>query len=395
MKLARPALITALIFLPLFALAKLDVSAVSAIIIETETGKVLWEKDADTKRYPASTTKIMTALLMLENLTADELVTAPPDIEKVTESSMVLKPYEQVPAKDLMYAVMLRSANDGAHAAAVHIGGSLEGFAKMMNERAHRIGAVNTHFTNPHGLNDPYHLTTARDLAIIAREAMKHEVFREMAKAPNYTIRRSVNVQNRLMRSRNRYLARDPSADGIKTGYTRPAGFCYVGSATRDGYQVITVVLKSENWMDDHARMLDWAFENHEKRTIFQPNEPVADLKVVGGKESTVPVSVAQPVPWISAKNGMEPERQILSDEVIAPVEAGTKVGEMVVRDADGFEQRVDLVAQNAVELAPLLALRQSKWPKALMVVIGGALFLGAYVVRTRARRILDEEEGA
>jgi D-alanyl-D-alanine carboxypeptidase len=145
------------------------ITAESAIVIEASTGKVLFEKDADAKRYPASTTKIMTALLFLENVKPGEMITAPFDVEEVTGSSLHLKPYEQVPAEDVLYALLLRSANDAAYSVALHIGGSERRFAQMMTERAAAMGCTSTNFTNPHGLHDPQHYTTARDLAIIGR----------------------------------------------------------------------------------------------------------------------------------------------------------------------------------------------------------------------------------
>ena len=146
-----------------------DVSAKSAVAIVASSGKVLWSKNANASMYPASTTKIMTGLLLVEKCLPSDIITAPPDIETVKEATMHLKPGEKITAHDMLYALMLRSANDGAYATAIHISGSVSAFAKLMNERARQIGCTNTHFNNPNGLNDILHTTTAHDLALMAR----------------------------------------------------------------------------------------------------------------------------------------------------------------------------------------------------------------------------------
>ncbi len=148
-----------------------DVSAKSAIIIDAGSGKVLWSKNAESSMFPASTTKIMTALLLIEHCKMTDMITAPADIEKVKEASMHLKPGEQVSVHDMLYALMLRSANDGCYAVATHISGSVEEFSKLMNLRARQAGCTHTHFHNPNGLNDRDHTTTAHDLALMGRAA--------------------------------------------------------------------------------------------------------------------------------------------------------------------------------------------------------------------------------
>src|SRR5688572_28414556 len=155
------------------------VSALSAIIVDERTGKVLWSKNPDAPRYPASTTKIMTAMLLIELCRPNEFITAPADVEKVTEASLNLKPGEKISVKDMVYALMIRSANDGAYSVARHISGSVESFAELMNSRAFELGCTGTSLKNPHGLNNKDHVTTARDLAIMARAAMKYPEFRQ------------------------------------------------------------------------------------------------------------------------------------------------------------------------------------------------------------------------
>jgi D-alanyl-D-alanine carboxypeptidase (penicillin-binding protein 5/6) len=246
-----------------------ELSAKSAIVIDAVSGKILWAKDADALRYPASTTKIMTGMLLLEHCKADDIIVAPLDVTKVREASMHLKPGERVAAHDMLYALMLRSANDGCYAVARHISGSVEAFSKLMNWRAKEIGCTHTHFDNPNGLNDPIHYTTAHDLALMGREAMKYPAFRQAVRTYKYEIQRSSDSRDRLMVNHDKYLLKDPSADGIKTGYTVPAGHCFVGSCSRNGFHVITVVMKSDHWQLDHQALLHWAFGKFQLKDRF------------------------------------------------------------------------------------------------------------------------------
>ena len=356
-----------------------EVNAQSAIILDEVSGKVLWSKDPDTQRFPASTTKIMTALLLIERCLPDEVIVAPKDIEKIGGASLHLKPGERVTVKEMLHAIMLRSANDGCVAAAVHIAGSVEAFSKLMNDRARQIGCKNTRFNNPNGLNDDLHVTTARDLALIAREAMKYPVFRDIVKKRKYTISRSVNVKDVRLVSKNKYLDMDPTADGIKTGFTNPAGHCFVGSATRDGYRLITVVLKSEDWKKDHAALLDWGFGTHERALIAKAGQEVAKLEVEGARES-VPVTVPQDAYQVLAKKHAAnlvvqpfPDRNIE-----APIKQGQKMGVIRFSDEDGWEQTLPMVA--------LISVDRGTSPFTLFLLVGG-VGSGAYWLKKRTRR--------
>lgn len=380
----------ALLLLPAFA-AAMDIKAKSALIMDATTGKVLWSKDPDTPRYPASTTKIMTGLLLLENTSPSDMITAPADVEKVGESSMHLKPGEKVSARDMLYALMLRSANDGCYAVAVHVAGSVPNFSKMMNDRATMIGCKNTHFNNPNGLNDPHHTISARDLGLIAREAMKNPLFEEVVRTPKYVIERSLNQKDTHMVSRNKWLRKDSTADGIKTGYTRPAGHCYVGSATRDGYRVITVIMNSENWQKDHQQMLDWSFKNYERYTLAGREGEIARVPVTNGATPTVGLAAMQPVESILRRTtiarvgghkAVEPE---IGTTLKAPIKKGQVICQAVVRDAEGFEQKVDLVATEDVMLPPPAAAQVAS--SGGLYLLGGSLAACTLVARSRSRK--------
>jgi D-alanyl-D-alanine carboxypeptidase (penicillin-binding protein 5/6) len=282
----------------------LEVNAKSAIIMDEASGIVIWAKDPDTPRPPASTTKILTALLLIEHGLPADPVIAPPDVDKVKESSMNLKPGEKLSLNALAHGILLRSANDASYAAAVHVAGSEAAFCEMMNDRARAIGATSASFKNPHGLTAPGHRISARDLGKIGREAMKNAYFRQIVRTRVKEISRSINQKDLVMVNRNRYLRQDPTADGIKTGFTTPAGQCYVGSATRNGYRLITVILNSKGYRSDQKAMLDWAFANFEPYTFYREDEVVAELEYQGRR---VEARAASDVRAMRASNGMVP----------------------------------------------------------------------------------------
>lgn len=367
--------------------AAFDITAKRGVILDEATGKVLWQKDSDSPAFPASTTKIMTALLLIEHVGPEEIIVAPEDTEQVTGSSMHLRPGERVPARDLLSAILLRSANDGAHAIAVHLAGSDLEFAKLMNRRAAALGCTHTHFRNPHGLNDAEHTVSAHDLALIAREAMRYPAFREVVSRRAVTIARSMNLEDRVMVSRNKALRNDPTIDGIKTGYTVPAGHCFVGSATRNGRRVITVVLDSEDWQDDNRRMLDWAFAETELREVARLGTVLGRIPVLGGAQAQIAVAPERAVFQVAPKGTPHAPtvRLVPRADLRAPIRKGAVLGEAEFRDADGFAQRVPVVA--ASDLAPrpwLLATAASLGPFAPWMAVAG---VAGYAVRKRKAR--------
>ncbi len=371
-----------------------EISAKSAIIMDDSTGKVLWSKDADTPRFPASTTKIMTGLLLVEHCKPNDIIVSPADIETVKEASMHLKPGERIRAKDMLYGIMLRSANDGCYAVAIHIAGSVEKFAAMMNARAREIGCTHTHFHNPNGLNDSEHTISARDLALVARTAMQNSWFRDVVGTYRKKIDRSLNWHDTWMVNHNKSLRHDPTADGIKTGYTVPAGKCFVGSAIRNGYRLITVVLKSANWQDDNSRMMKWAFDHHQRMLVANKLEELTQTAIPGSSIAKTPVAPASRVDtlvWKSQRNAGPITAQspvfILKNGLTAPVFKGENVGTLTFTDLDGFALQVPAVAlADAPVSAGLLVRRNGSsvgiW--AFGVILGGS----ALLARRKRQRI-------
>jgi D-alanyl-D-alanine carboxypeptidase (penicillin-binding protein 5/6) len=229
----------------------LPLSAWGAILIDALSGQVLYESNADAPQYPASTTKIMTALLVVEEGDLDHEVVCDVDDSKVGESSLQLKPGDRFTRRQMLYGLMLKSANDVAHALGRDNAGSIESFAEKMTRRAKELGATNTHFVNPNGLHHPDHYTTPRDLANIARAAMQQPFFRQVVGTHEYNW--IVNGAVDPLRNHNHLLERFPGCTGVKTGYTNPSQQVLVSSATRGDHEVICVVMHDDKpgvWND-------------------------------------------------------------------------------------------------------------------------------------------------
>jgi D-alanyl-D-alanine carboxypeptidase (penicillin-binding protein 5/6) len=243
---------------PPLAPGELPLVARAAISLDLKTGNVLYEKNADALEYPASATKILTALLIIEAGKLDQQVTVQLEDTKVEPSALEIKPDETYTRKDLLYALLLKSANDVAMCLARDHSGSVAAFAEKMNQRAAELGAKETHFTNPHGLHNPHHFTTARDLATIARAAMQNPVFREIVATPEAMLQKAgVPVK---LRNHNKLLTMLAGCTGVKTGYTVPAQQVLVSSAVREDREVLSVVLHTNKpgiWEDSKLLLND------------------------------------------------------------------------------------------------------------------------------------------
>lgn len=267
------------------ASAVFGVSAESAILIDADSGNVLYSKNADRRMPMASTTKIMTALVALERGELDETVDVPDGAVGIEGSSIYLVAGEKLTLRQLLYAMMLESANDAAVAIAIAIGGSVDTFADMMNEKALSLGLEDTHFTNPHGLDDPEHYTTAHDLAIIASCAMKNDSFREIVSTHKTAIPQNNGESSRLLINHNKMLNLYDGAIGIKTGYTRKSGRCLVSAAERDGVRLIAVTLNAPDDWQDHSGMLDLGFDCYESVVLCKEGEFRYVQHVISGEK--------------------------------------------------------------------------------------------------------------
>jgi D-alanyl-D-alanine carboxypeptidase (penicillin-binding protein 5/6) len=230
----------------------LPLAAQSAALVDSYSGEFLYTKNPDAKQYPASSTKILTALIVIEAGNLDQLVTVAPEDTKVEPSSLNLKPGQQFTRRQLLFGMLLKSANDVAMCLARDNAGSVPAFAEKMDLRAAELGATNSHFVNPHGLHDPNHYTSAHDLVLIARAAMQQPLFRQIVSTIYYTWRTPTGEVDEL-RNHNRLLRHFAGCNGLKTGYTRAAQQVLVSSALRGGHEVISVVLHTDKpgiWVD-------------------------------------------------------------------------------------------------------------------------------------------------
>jgi D-alanyl-D-alanine carboxypeptidase (penicillin-binding protein 5/6) len=288
----------------------------------------------------------------------------------------------------MAHGLIIRSANDGSYTTALHISGSIAKFAELMNARAKEIGCRNSHFQNSNGLPDPEHYTTAYDLALIAREAMKNPLFREVARTRKYQITRSTNQEDTWLISKNKYLQWDPTTDGIKTGYTVAAGHCFVGTAVRKGYRTLTVILASKDWKTDYKALTDWAFANYSQEQVAPAGAVLARATVRGGSVQDIALQLASPV-FCACRNGQKPKIAIAIEPLetlVAPVAKGQAAGFAVVSDGLGWSFRAPLVAAGAVGRPNIIAqVSGGHWS---FFFLAGTLGASAYMIRRKARRM-------
>lgn len=364
------------------------------ILMDAVSGQVLYEKDADKPRPMASTTKIMTALLLVENLPETEIITASKIAANTKESSVHLKAGEKLTAKDLLRAILLRSANDGCVAAAERISGSEAKFADRMNQRARELGATHTHFVNPHGLHNIAHYTTPRDLALIARAAMLQSRIAEVVCLQKCVIARSSSSKDVSLRNHSHFLGKYFGADGIKTGWTIPAGKCYVGSVTRNGWRLISVTLKSKDYVADTKSLMDYGFGRFAPVTLLEANTVAGVCPVTNGTASEVVAVTQGRVQAIQKVGENSPiEKRVTLDPVSAPLNVGATIGRVEVFSGTKLLSTVPLISRDAVaQVSPTLLGRTTTksglWGRLglLSIIFGGCLVSFRYVKRNSKR---------
>jgi D-alanyl-D-alanine carboxypeptidase (penicillin-binding protein 5/6) len=247
-----------------------DLTARAAVLMDAATGKILYQKDADLRLPPASTTKVMTAILTLESeRKLGDSLTVSKSATRVPASKLYLRPGQRLTIEDLLYGILLASANDASMVLAEGIGGSVERFTELMTKRAHEIGATNSHFTNPHGLTAPDHYSTARDLAVLFRYAMRNATFREIVQTKISSVNSSGIVRKKTVarrvavRNHNRLLWNFDGAIGGKTGYTHAAQKCFVGAVVRNGVTLIVAILGARDQWGDTKKLLEYGFDHY------------------------------------------------------------------------------------------------------------------------------------
>jgi len=351
----------------------IELGSSAGILVESKTGRILYEKDAYTKYYPASTTKIMTALLTLENVSDLKEVTTVSYNSVFTVpagySTDLLKVGEELTIEDLLYALLVKSSNEAANVLAEYVSGNVESFATMMNTRAVELGCKSTHFVNPNGIHNENHYTTAYDLSLITAETMKNETFRKMVSTASYTlpstnkydrIDRNLITTNDIIRKSSKYYYE--YAIGIKTGYTTPAKNCLVAGANKDGVELIAVLLHADKLNSnresvrdiDAKNLFEYVYNNFSEKTIVEKNEAIHTIKVKNATSATKNLNllaenkIESLVTNDKLKNIETPEI-ILNENIKAPIKQGQILGTVSYK-IDGIEYETNLIASNEVK---------------------------------------------
>lgn len=328
----------------------ITVTSKAAILMDASTATVLFGKNEHQRRDPASTTKVMTAILALELGRPDDIVTVSSRAAWTQGSSLYLKPGDRLRLDELVKGVLMCSGNDGSVAIAEHIAGSVSRFAEMMTLRAKQLGAQNSSFRNPHGLTAVNHYSTAYDLAMIARHALAYPEFCS-AVSTTTDIMTFEDGRVQQLSNTNRMLWSYPGADGVKTGTTSAAGPCLIASATRDSWQLIAVVMASSSRWSDAERLLEYGFSSFVRKQIALKGSTVAEVDVAGGRSGKVR-AVAERDLLVTVRKEHEGLIELhvdVADLVTAPVRAGSRLGELVA-EVDGVEiGSVNLIAGESV----------------------------------------------
>jgi len=423
------------LLLPQFALAleqDMVIDAKAAILVDAAFGDVLYAQNADERVYPASTTKIMTALLVIENIemggstlatmvTATESAIAPIPPRSSHQS---IRPGEQLTLEQLLYCLMVASANDASNVLAEAIGGSLEDFYVLMNSKAQALGLSGTRYMNAHGLHDDEHYTTARDLAVLSSYAMTKPLFRTLAAAPIYTVpatnlsaERSLHTTNYLLSHRiiPGYLY--SSATGIKTGTTNEAGYCLVSSAQKGERELIAVVMGTtlkldaagliadRTYFSESQRLLEWGFAGYSRREILSGNDLIGELPVSLSRVADYVVahpsgSLEATIPRDLGNEAFQRTVVWLNDSVEAPVVKGQVLGTITLHYGDTAYGTLNLVALSDVEASPRKVFWKDTGAAILQLIIfaflGVALFFVIILLlRNRRRNALRLERQA
>lgn len=375
--------------------------AEAALLMDMSSGRLLYSKNAQERLYPASTTKMMTGIIALEEGNMEDKVTATyAALKDITneDSHMGILIGEELTMEQLLNGMLVYSANDASNVIAIHLAGSIEGFVDRMNAKALELGMNNTHFENPCGIHDDNHYTTAEDLAILAKYCMQNEKFREIVKKPIYSmpatnkygLERNLPTTNLfLSRARSSMYYYQPCI-GIKTGHTSKAGYCLVSAAVHENIELLTVVMKCANTNEnegaysyiDTKKLFEFGFNNYKQKSIAQPGDIIADTKVNEAKNglrvsATVPDAVAALVPINTDKDSDIQKEIDIPESIDAPVNQGDKVGSVIYSYDGKSLARVDLVAANTVERNEIIHMLN----KILRVVTSPFFFIPAIIL--------------
>lgn len=380
-----------------------NINSQAGILVEVSTGRILYEKNSTKQMYPASTTKIMTAILVIENCELSDIVTVSQTALNSIPTGYVtsnLQVGEELSVKDLLYVLMVPSANDAACVLAEHIAGSVEKFANMMNTKAEELGCTGTHFVNPNGIHNNNHYSTAYDLYLIANYCMKNEIFRQIVKATEYTLPatnlykntdRVFSTTNELINpnSKNYYYK---NAIGIKTGFTSQAGNCLVSEASRDGLEFISVVLKggaTNSGLNaryaDSKKLFDYAYDNFTLTKIIEKSSIIDTIEIENATKETknLDIIIDQTITVVNNKNidinSVIPEIA-LKENLEAPIASRDVVGTIKYK-VDDIEYSANLLAKSNVEKKNYLYVF-------IIIIVLFLLFIGSIMIKGKKKKL-------
>lgn len=334
-----------------FSASAVSTSAKAAILINGDTGEVIFEQNADEQLPMASTTKIMTALLLCENGDFEKEITVTAEMLRVEGSSMGLLAGDKVTLHDLLYGMLLASGNDAANVTAYVLGGTVDGFVKMMNEKAAKLGLKNTRFETPSGLDGESHYTTARDLATLARYAMQNEEFAKAASSETVALNYGNPPYKRTLSNHNKLLKTFDGAIGVKTGFTKKSGRCLVSAAKRDGKYLIAVTLNDPDDWDDHTALLEYGLEKV-VLTEISPEKESYTVPVVGADTDSIEIKT-EPYVFSSLDDGNITCQVNLPRFVYAPVSEGEVLGSVLYKKDNIIIKNIELRADVSIEASP------------------------------------------
>ncbi len=338
-------------FTAVSAKAAETISGECAVLIEATSRRVLFEKNANRRHPMASTTKIMTALVALEALPLDSVISVPEEATGIEGSSVYLKAGDRYRLEDLLYALLLQSANDAAEVIAIAVSGTVEAFAVRMNEKAKELALTDTHFENPHGLDGDEHYTTARELAIITAHALENSDFAKIVSTRRYVFSSLDGANPRTLINHNKMLLLYEGAVGVKTGYTKRCGRCLVSAAEREGLLLIAVTLDAPSDWHDHTALLDYGFDSYENRLLASQGSLSLEVPIFN-HATTVRVVNRDAIYMVLPRDAASPEPKIeLLPPPIAPIKLGDIAGSITYTDSDGRSVTSPLIFSESISL--------------------------------------------
>ena len=330
------------------------ISADGAALLELDSGRMIYVKNPDKELPMASTTKVMTGLLALENEELEAKVKASKEASEVVGSSIYLQEDEELLMEDMLYGLILESGNDAAHAIAEHIAGDIQNFNRLMDEYARELGATSTNFQNPHGLPAKNHYTTAKDLLKITEEALTDPVFSRIAATKRKIIPGpDEEVRFRFLRNTNKLFSKYPGTDGVKTGWTEKAGRCLAFSASKDGIRLVGTLLNAPEMYEDASKLLDWGFSEYDQVTLFEEGQRIEELQVEGNEKEKVRLITKDEVTLPFREREKSKISYLLKpkENIEAPIYSEDHVADLELTIDGQKVSEVKLVAENDVEI--------------------------------------------